>query len=74
MRFDVSLAWIQPMLDDGDVDKNELAEAIRESIIKAVDLVIGKGLDGIPIPGGAAVLTEPKSRMLHRETISFDLS
>jgi hypothetical protein len=74
MRFDVQLAWIQLMLDDGDVSKSDIAEAIRAAIVKAVDEVLGTGLDGRSIPGGAFILPEPTSKMLHRETIAFDLS
>jgi hypothetical protein len=74
MRFDVHLSWIQPMLDDGDIDKSVLIEAIRNGIINAVDDVVVKGLDGRPIPGGAMVTPVIRSQMLHRETIHFDLS
>lgn len=74
MRFDVQLAYVYGIFEDGDVTKDQIVEAIRTAIIKAVDDTIGKGLDGIPIPGGAMVFDEPHSMMLHRETISFDLS
>ena len=74
MRFDVQLSFFYGILDDGDVTKEQVVEAIRTAIIKAVDDTIGKGLDGVPIPGGAMVFDEPHSVMLHRETISFDLS
>ena len=74
MRFDVQLAYIQPILDDGDIEKDELIKAIREAITREVDRVVGQGLDGKTIPGGAFVIPVSKSKMLHRETISFDLS
>ena len=74
MRFDIQMAWIQPILDDGDVTKEDLAAAIRNAIIDAVEQTLGVGLDGTPIPGGASVTPVPRSVMLHRETIHFDLS
>lgn len=74
MRFDVHMGHIFEILDDGDVTKEQIAEAIRKAIIQAVDDTAGKGLDGIPIPGGAMVFQETRSVMLHRETISFDFS
>lgn len=74
MRFDVHLAHIQPMIDDGDVNVAELSDAVRNAIIATIELVVGRGLDGRPIPGGAMILSEPETKMLHRETISFDLS
>ena len=74
MRFDVHMSHVYGIFDDGDVTKDQIALAIRTAIIKAIDDTIGTGLDGIPIPGGAMVFSEPHSVMLHRETISFDLS
>lgn len=73
MRFDVNLAHVQVILDEGDVDKTQIVEAIRSAIIDAVDRVLGVGLDGRPIPGGATFFDVKQSVMLHRETISFDL-
>lgn len=74
MRFDVHMGHVYTFFVDGTVTKEQIAEAIRKAIIKAVDDTLGKGLDGIPIPGGEMVFQEPHSVMLHRETISFDLS
>ena len=74
MRFDVALHCIRFMLEDGVVEKEAIVEAIRSSIVQAVDDVLGRGLDGIPIPFGPQVEPVLKSRMLHRETILFDLS
>lgn len=74
MRFDIQLSHVQPMLDNCDFDKMVLAEAIRKAIVTAVEDVIGLGLDGRPIHGGALVSPVLKSKMLHRETIHFDLS
>lgn len=74
MRFDVQLAHIQPMVDDGDVNKDNLVKTIRDAIIEAVDRVAGKGLDGVPVPGGAFVVPVKGSQMFHRETICFDFS
>ena len=74
MRFDVQLAHIYAMIDDGDVDVAVLAEKIRSAIIAVVDEVIGVGLDGRSIPGGAYVVPVAGTKMLHRETIGFDLS
>lgn len=74
MRFDVSLGHVYAMLDEGMVTKDQIVLAIRKAIVKAVDDTLGKGLDGVPIPGGADIIIEPDSVMLHRETIAFDLS
>ena len=74
MRFDVQLSHVQPMLDHGDFDKIMLVEAIRKAIVTAVEDVIGIELDGRTINGGAFVSPVLKSKMLHRETIHFDLS
>jgi hypothetical protein len=71
MRFDVQLAYIQPMLDYGEVDKQELVIAIRNAIVAAVGDVVGDGLDDVPILGACPV---SRSKMLHRETILFDFS
>ena len=68
MRFDVQLAHIQPMLDDGDVDKRKLIEAIEEAILDAVEAQTGIS------KAGALVIDVKRSRMLHRELISVDLS
>ncbi len=74
MRFDVQLSHVQPMLDNCDFDKTELVNAIRKAIVQTVEDVVGSGLDGLSIPGGASVVPVLKSKMLHRETIHFDLS
>jgi hypothetical protein len=74
MRFDVNLYCIRFMLADGVVEKETIVEAIRNAIAQAVDDVLGRGLDGIPIPFGPQVEFVTKSKMLHREKILFDLS
>jgi len=74
MRFDVQLAHVGPMLQCGEVQKADIVNAIRDAIIEAVDDVLGTGLDGTPIPFGGKAEVETKSKMLHRETIMFDLS
>ncbi len=74
MRFDVQLAYIQPILDDY-IDKQEIVDAIRNAIVGAVKTVIGTSLEcGGPLPHAPMVSLVSKSKMLHRETISFDLS
>ena len=74
MRFDIRMAYIGFMIQDGDINKDVLVTEIRKAIIAAVDKVAGKGLDGVPIPGGANVSHVAKSKMLHREVIAFDFS
>jgi hypothetical protein len=73
MRFDVQLAHVQPMIDDGDVDVAQLAERIREAIIGQLDddISIGHGWD---LRQQVFVRVAKASRMLHRETITVDLS
>ena len=74
LRFDVHLAYVYTFLDEGMVTKEKIATAIRGAIIQAVDNTLGTGHDGVPIPGGATVRKAVHSVMLHRESISFDLS
>jgi hypothetical protein len=74
LRFDIQLAHVQPMIDDGDVSLEEIVNAIRSAIDRAVDESVGSGLDGIPIPGGMMSFPVKGSQMLHREQITYDLS
>jgi hypothetical protein len=74
MRFDVQLAYVQPMLDEGYFQQNTLVEAIRSAVIKAVEDVVGSSIDEKGMQFHPVVMEVRKSKMLHRETISFDLS
>ena len=72
MRFDVQMAWIQPMLDDKDPPKDVLIKAIRNAIVKAVADTCGLG-DGHE-HCGPFIHPVRSTQMLHRETISYDFS
>jgi hypothetical protein len=74
MRFDVQLAYIQAMLDYGELDKQDLTEAISNAIVGAVEEVIGNAFGGVPFKSGAQRRPVKRSKMLHRETICFDVS
>ena len=73
-RFDVQLSYLQPLIDEGDVDVQQLVGRIREAIIGAVEQSLGPLMECEAIPGGAFVQVVEKSAMLHREHIAFDLS
>lgn len=74
MRFDVHMGHVYAIFDDGDVTKEQLAKAISDAIVEAVEKTLGTGMDGRPIPGGIGRFVCKKSVMLHRETLSCDLS
>jgi hypothetical protein len=74
MRFDVHMASVYAIFDDGETTKEEVANIISDAIVQAVNKALGTGLDGHPIPGGLSRDVHTKSIMLHRETLSCDLS
>jgi hypothetical protein len=74
MRFDVHMASVYAIFDDGETTKEDVAKIISDAIVQAVNKALGPGLDGRPIPGGLSRNVHTKSVMLHRETLSCDLS
>lgn len=74
LRFDIHLAHIGPMLAAGQVKKEDIVRKVREAILQAVDDSVGTGLDGVAIPGGAMIIPTPKTELLHRESVCFNLS
>lgn len=74
MRFDISLAYIQPMIDMEMVDKDELADAIRIGILDAIKRVACDDNDIVDCVKNAIYFKEAKTEMLHRETICIDFS
>lgn len=74
IQFRVRLAYVRQLIADGEVSTPQIVTAIRAAIVKAVDDVLGRGLDGTPIPGEPFVLEQLPEGRLHSELIEFDLS
>jgi hypothetical protein len=74
MRFDVHMASVYAIFDNGETTKEDVAKIISDAIVQAVNKALGPGLDGRPIPGGLSRYVHKHSVMLHREMLSCDLS
>lgn len=74
IQFRVRLAYVRQLIADGEVSTPQIVTAIRAAIVKAVEDVLGRGLDGTPIPGGPIVVEQLPEGRLHSELIEFDLS
>lgn len=65
MRFDVSFAYLQPMLWDDPELKDRLAREIEEAIIKTANKLL-KWRPSVSLP--------VESEFLHHHSINYDLS
>jgi hypothetical protein len=78
IRFDLCLAWIYPMVQDGDVDLLDLVQKIRSAIIATVNaetdwhaghsFVRATGGNGNGLPSG------DRNHPIHWEVITWDFS
>lgn len=68
MRFDVHMAWIDALLEDQGITKQQLAKVISDAIVAAIDRKLGTPF----VPPSINIHNE--SIMMHRQMISYDFS
>lgn len=72
MRFDVSFAHVHAAISGGYLQKKEIADAINAAITSACDALFLKSFGTSVVDPFTSA--ENQTRMLHRETIYYDLS
>jgi hypothetical protein len=74
IRFDVSLAYIWPMVEDGEVNLQKIIERIRESIIE----IVNEETEWQPHPDDGFIRSTGgdgrKNQPIHDEVIAYDFS
>lgn len=74
IRFDICLAGIWPMVEDGTVDMPDLIAKIKDAIIETCN----RELEWQPYPGDGHVVSTGgdgrEDKPLHNEVIVYDLS